>query len=292
MPIQATTTGQLTKAMKTVIGNLRHTAEHNAPAMALTDRMDLADGSSTVTILKDSQMTVADLVDGVDMVDTEDLGWSGFDITSSEVGAKVIVTDKLIRQSTPGVLRNAGRQLGAAMARKKDTDTHAVYSNLNGGTTFGAATKSMTLANLAGAITKAKGNKMDDGTLYVLQHPYAVYNLISTGTALGTATNNFPDSFSASLLKRFWSGLKPLNGVSVFEDGNLSIDSADDAIGVIAAKSAIVTLESRGTHFRRQRDESLRGWEVIILADYSVNEQDDSLGAALTYDATAPSDSA
>ena len=94
------------------------------------------------------------------------------------------------------------------------------------------------------------------------------------------------------MLGNFWSGLRPLNGVPIFEDGNLSVDSSDDAVGVIADKSALAVLKSVDTRTERQRDASLRATELVMTADYGVFELDDSRGAPLTFDAAAPSTSA
>ncbi|MDP6496165.1 MAG: hypothetical protein QGI09_12390, partial [Dehalococcoidia bacterium] len=101
-----------------------------------------------------------------------------------------------------------------------------------------------------------------------------------------------PAGWSSDLLGNFFSGLRPLNGVPIFEDGNLSVDSSDDAIGVIAEKSALAVLKSVDNRTERQRDASLRATELVITADYGVFELDDSRGAPLTYDAAAPSTSA
>ena len=105
-------------------------------------------------------------------------------------------------------------------------------------------------------------------------------------------TYPIPDGPSAELLKKFWPGIRPINGVAIYEDGNLAIDSGDDAIGVIASKDALVTLESLATRTERQRDASLRATELVMVSDYGVFELDDAKGAAMTYDAAVPSDTA
>jgi hypothetical protein len=94
------------------------------------------------------------------------------------------------------------------------------------------------------------------------------------------------------LLKNFYSNLKPLNGVAVFEDGNITVDPLKDAIGAIADKSALATLNSVKTKTERQRDASRRGTELVMTADYGVFELDDLKGAPITYDADALSTSA
>mgnify|MGYP005818177447 FL=1 len=284
---QTATTGNLENAQKTIIAVARYTEEHNAPAMALIEKFTLGKGEKTVTVPKVGQMSMSDLQDGVDIIDEEDIGMTTVDLTASEVGAKVILTDKLVRQSAPNVMAIIGRQLGDGMARKKDTDVHALYTNLNGGTTVGAATKFMKASNVQGAIAFAKANKFGS-QIYILHHPNSVAYLSKEAATVASAvTNGIPDGWTADLLKNFWSGLRPMNNVAIFEDGNLSVDSDDDAIGVIADKSAMAALVSVDTRTERQRDASLRATEVVMTADYGVFELDDSRGAPLTFDAAA-----
>jgi len=287
---QTATTGNLENAQRIILAASRYTEEHNAPAMALIESFNLAKGSKQVTVPKVGQMTISDLTDGQDIVDEEEIGMSTVDLTASEVGAKVILTDKLVRQSAENVFSIIGRQLGDGMARKKDTDVHALYSGLNGGTTLGAAAATMSLANIAGSIAYSKANKFGSQT-HILQHPNAVFDIANTAVTAST-TYPVPKGWSEDLLRDFFSGLRPLNGVPIFEDGNLSIDSNDDAIGVIADKSALAVLKSVDTNTERQRDASLRATEVVMTADYGVFELDDTRGAPLTFDASAPSTSA
>ena len=283
---QTATTGNLESAQRTIIATARYTEEHNAPAMALIESMNLPKGASTITVPKVGQMSMDDLVDGVDIIDEEEIGMTTIDLTASEVGAKIILTDKLVRQMAQNVFAIIGRQRGDGMARKKDTDVHALYSGLNGGTTLGAAGATMSLANVAGSIAYTKANKFGS-QVYILQHPNAVFDIANTAVT-ASATYPVPDGWSSDLLGNFFSGLRPLNGVPIFEDGNLAVDSSDDAIGVIAAKDALVVLNSVETRTERQRDVSLRATEVVMTADYGVFELDDSRGAPLTFDAAAP----
>ena len=287
---QTATTGNLENAQRIILAAARYTEEHNAPAMALIESFDLPKGAKQVTVPKVGQMSMSDLTDGQDIIDEEEIGMTTVDLTASEVGAKVILTDKLVRQAADNVMSIVGRQLGDGMARKKDTDVHALYSGLNGGTTLGAAAATMRLANVAGAIAYTKANKFGS-QVYILQHPNAVFDIANTAVTAST-TYPVPNGWSEDLLGNFWSGLRPLNGVPIFEDGNLSVDSSDDAVGVIADKSALAVLKSVDTRTERQRDASLRATELVMTADYGVFELDDSRGAPLTFDASAPSTSA
>jgi hypothetical protein len=114
-----------------------------------------------------------------------------------------------------------------------------------------------------------------------------VWDIANTAVTAST-TYPVPAGWTAELLGNFFSGLRPINGVPIFEDGNITIDSSDDAVGVCADKSALGVVKSVDTRTERQRDASLRATEVVITADYGVFELDDSKGVALTLDAGTP----
>ena len=281
---QTATTGNLENAQKIIISSARYTEEHNAPALALIEQFSLPKGAKQVTVPKVGQMSMSDLQDGQDIVDEEDIGMTTVDLTASEVGAKVILTDKLVRQAADNVFSIVGRQLGDGMARKKDTDVIALYPNLNGGTVLGADGRSMSAANTHAIISNAKANKFGS-QLYILHHPNAIANL--SKEAATTAGNNaeITSGWSADLLSNFYSGLRPINGVPIFEDGNIDkVSSVDSGYGVIADKTAMAALTSVDTRTERQRDASLRATELVMTSDYGVFELDDDRGAAVQFE--------
>ena len=280
---QTATTGSLENAQNIIIATSRYTEEHNAPAMNLIEKFDLPDGNKQVTVPKVGQMTMSDLVDGQDIIDEEDIGMSTVDLTASEVGAKVILTDKLARQSADNVFSMIGRQLGDGMARKKDRDVIALYTNLNGGDKLGEAAKFMKSSNVQGIIAYAKANKFGSD-IYILHHPNAVAYLAKEAATVASSPAAIPEGYSQDLLQNFWSGIRPINNVPIFEDGNIDIDTDGDGIGVIADKGAMAVLRRVETKTEQQRDASLRATEVVMTSDYGVFELDDSRGAGVTFD--------
>ena len=285
---QTATTGSLENAQRIIIATAKYTEEHNAPAMALIEQFNLPSGSKQVTVPKVGAMAMSDLTDGLDIVDEESIGMTTVDLTASEVGAKIIITDKLARQSAENVFSIIGRQLGDGMARKKDTDVIALYTNLNGGTKLGADGRNMNVANTHAIISNAKANKFGN-QLYILHHPNAIAHLSKDGAtvaSLGAAGGGeVTNGFSADLLRNFFSGLRPINNVPIYEDGNIAKESGvDSGIGVIADKSALAVLKSVDTRTERQRDASLRATEVVVTADYGVFELDDTRGAGIQFE--------
>ena len=281
---QTATTGNLENAQRIILAAARYTEEHNAPAVALIESFDLPKGAKQVTVPKVGQMSMSDLVDGQDIVDEEEIGMTTVDLTAAEVGAKVILTDKLVRQAADNVMSIVGRQLGDGMARKKDNDVTALYSGFS--TDLGASGRDFDIANVAAAVAYAKGSNFGS-QIYINHHPFTVFDLAkeAAGTA---ATYPMTPGWSQDLLGNFWSGIRPIFGVPVFEDGNITRTTPAATVGVIADKSALAVLKSVDTRTERQRDASLRATELVMTSDYGVFELDDSRGAALTLDSTTP----
>ena len=288
---QTSTTGSLENASREMITTARYTEEHNAPCMELVEKFTLQKGSDTLIVPKVGQMTVGALVEGQALVDEEEIGMSTVSVQASEVGAKIIITDKLLRENTQQVWQIVGRQLGEAMARKKDGDILSLFSALNGGTALGAAAADFSLVNAASCIGVAKAEKYGSD-LRIVHHPNAILKLNKdlTGSASGTI-RPIPTGFSEDRLGPFWTGLR-LSGVPFFEDGNIDTDANGDGYGAIFDKGAIGVLTSVAMNREKQRDASLRATEMVITSDYSAFEIDDSRGASLFYDIANPATNA
>ena len=255
----------------------------------LVEHFTLAQGERRLDIPKVGQITFSALADGVDISSSEDIGMTVTQATTSEVGAKVILTDKLVRQENEDIWKVVGRQLGDGLGRIKDTDLLGLFSALNGGTSLGAAGATLTLANMAACIDFAKRNKFSRPQMIVV-HPTSLFDVVHQSAAIPSMTSPIPAGFSEDLLRDFYAF--KVNQVPVFEDGNITIDSLDDMIGAIIAKNALGFLESVGFSEERERDASLRATELVMVADYGAFELDDSEGAPLTYDAAQISTSA
>jgi len=289
MAIQTATTGQLENAQRIIVAQSRFTQEHNAPCANLIEHFTLPQGAKQMTVPKVGQMTAAALTDGVDMTDSQDIGMTTTDLTTGEVGLKVILTDKLVRQENEDVFRMVGRQMGDGMARKKDTDIIALFTGLNGGTTLGKDGATLTLYMSTGIIAFATANKFP-APVVVVHHPNALAHLSSNMMAIGASGvasasyyTGIMQGLSEELLRNWW-GIK-INGVNFFHDGNIAKDGSNDSgYGAIFSKGAMCIIESKAPYIERERDASLRGTEVNMVSDYGVFELDDGYGAPLLYE--------
>src|SRR3990167_6326981 len=296
---QSTGSANLASIANRIVKRARFTQEANSPSWQLAEKVPLPKGASTVRWPKFGTFTISDLVDGQDMVDEQTLGMTFVDLTATERGAKIILTDKLVREwGTTDAYSVIGRQFGDAAARKQDRDTQALYAALSGSSASGAAG---TLALYAGAIARARGGggssvagnstgvEPFDPT-YSVQHPHQAYLITRSATAIGAGTSiRVNDLREEKMLTKFFKF--SFNGVDAYESKNINIDSSGDAVGVLAQRDALVGLTSVGWRQERQRDASNRGTEINFTSDYGVTELDDRHGAPLLYDAAAPATS-
>ena len=285
---QTSTSGNLQNMSRIMLAAARYTEEHNAPMAGLIEKFNLGKGEFQLTIPKVGQMDAEDLVEGVDMVDSEDIDVSTVTATTAEVGLKVIITDTLVQQNNEDVFRIIGRQMGDAMARKKDTDIIALFSGFS--TALGADDRSLLLSNASAIIANAKANKFGND-IFVVHHPNAIWKLASSiGNTL--ATYPLPDAFNNPAVSDYYTGVK-IAGVPFFEDGNIEkVSSVDSGIGVIADRTAMGHLAARERREERDRDISLRAFEVVVTEDYAVFEVDDTKGAGAQYEIGDPTTSA
>jgi len=288
MALQIATTGQLDEAQRIAIAQARFTAEHNDPCVNTIEKLTLKQGEKSVTVPKVAQMEARELEDGVDLVDSEDIGMTTVELTTGEVGLKVILTDKLVRQENESVFRMVGRQMGDAKSRKEDTDVIALFSALNGGTVLGEDGKYMTLQNIAACLAHAKSHKFPR-PISIVHHPNAVHAL-TTSLSPTAGTYPIPSGLSAEMLKDFWA--ITIDGVAVFHDGNIGkLIGYDSGYGAIYSKNAMCIIRSKEWGTERERDASLRATELVMVADYGCFELDDGYGAPMQYEIGDPSTS-
>ncbi len=283
MGIQTATTGNLENAQAIIIAQMRYTQEHNMPTAALVEHLNLTKGNKQMTVPKGGQVTADNLVDGQDLINSEDIALSTVDLTTGEVGLKFVLTDKLLYQFNEDVFKIIGRMTGDAMARKMERDLQALFSGLNGGTSLGADNTDLNMRAAGGLAAFARANKFPS-PVSVVHHPNALASLAMNAQAVGaTYYAGILGSLSEDLLRDYWK-IK-IAGVNFFESGEIDkIASVDSGYGAIFSKSAMCILTSKTPNTERERDASLRGWEVVTVADYGVFELDDTYGAPARYE--------
>lgn len=247
--------------------------------------MKLGQGEKSLYVPKFGTVTCEDLIDGVDMSNSQTMSISGTTHTTDEAGCKVVVTKKLRNQLKEDAYRAAGKVIGNAMGKKMNTDGNALYSGLDSG--VGSATTTFSLGYLAAAITQCVGQSEPAPEPFcTVLHPYTLNTIVDKLATPGT--DNFPEDYMRDVLKNHFRGLDKLYGSPVFSDGTISRDSEDDAYGAVYSKQAFIYLIGWEPDNWIVYDDSLRGWEIGIVADYAMVEEDGTYGRYLLFDASIP----
>ena len=283
------TTGQLENASREMIQSAIFTTEHDQPDYGLTSHYSLRKGEDTGVFPKFGQMNFTQRAEGEDITDEEDLGLTTVSASTNIYAAKVILTDRLLRQNVATTWATVGTQMGDAYSRIRATEIQSLYTGFSA--SLGTAGAAFSAANATACVAIAKTDKYGRD-LHMIQHPVAVMRLAQDLTTIGTTNNRpIPEGYSSRLMSKAWSGYQVWD-VPVFQAGDITRDSDDDAIGAIKDKQAIGFLEEKGFTSEKERDISLMGVEMVISTEFVAFEYDDARGASLTYDAADPSTSA
>lgn len=272
-----------------------------------------------------TRATAIALSDGIDLATAEQITDSTLQITPTEFGAQVVVTDLARDQITKrtDLVRQVGRILGNSMVTKEDIDLLTQLDSFN--TQLGGAGISLTLGHImAAGATIASGGQASGaitaGTQEPAPPPYAgvfsdnqlhtVTKQLSQGTILGytAATDN---DFTRSPSNTFDGAVASVAGsqapvtdnkalreafvgkigrVNVVADNNLGKDASDDAKGGIWAREAIVQVHFRGgPKMEPERDASKRATEYNIVMVKGVGEFKDVWGREMLFDGASPS---
>ncbi len=268
-----------------MVAKARYTYERVAVCTNLFTRMTLDAGEKSKYIPKFAAGgAAADLIDGVDMTQETALTITGTTHTTDEAGCKVIITRKLRHQLKEDAYVAAGKIIGNMMGRKIDQDGVDLFSGLSN--SLGAASSILAIGSLAAAVAQLKGQSEPVPEPYVaVFHPYTVNGIVDQLT-VPSATLTFPDSISLPMVKEWWRGQTKLYGINVFEDGNITAGSV--AYGAVFAPETFIYLVGWEPENWVEEDKSLRGWEIGIVADYGMVEEDGTYGRYMYFNATAP----
>ncbi len=289
-----TTIAELGDTIPTVIEEARHTAQFQAVMASLCWKItkEMGDGK-TVNVPYWGEVTAVGLTEGTDMTASSTLEDTNVRITPAEVGVKIILTDKLVRDNMNDVKAAAGKILGAAMEKKRDQDLLGQFADA---TTDLGGSNDLTMGFIAASRALLAGNATASGgpaplPYACVHHPFVLLDLVDVVTpivpvaaslAIGTALTD-------EILRNYTIGR--LFGMPIIEDGNIPIDATPDAQGAVFASGTgggIILATANEWSVEPQRDASLRGWELNIVGEYGVGEYLAGWIVGLNSDAATP----
>jgi hypothetical protein len=304
--------------LKLMIAAARMTPQLQGNLTTLVTNDPLPNGQGTTwNSPKFGTYTAFSLTQGVDLTQQQALAVTNIVITPAEVGVQAVFTWKSLAQWSENVISRAGEIMRRAMDRKKDIDIGGLFTGLDRaantatGQFLSVGHLTAAVSMLAGGSTVAAGvaiaagtgiNTTEEGPFHGVFRPESLHSLSRTLTggpaattatvtaATGVGASGGPGSVGNEVTRNGVLSLYHghIGGVDLYRCANLAKDTADDAIGAVFVKGALVyvPMEYKGTGDEMiEDDKSLRASELNYVEDYGFGELDGTQGVSLTVDA-------
>ena len=291
-----TTTSNLSDSLPTIIASARIVREYEGTMTSdsVVDKVTLDENTGTIWNEVRLDKLTAQGVSETTMLDNpQQMSDSLLSLTPTVAGIQTIVTDRVYRRLSSNVLAQIGVLGQNALQRKKDKDGLTQLDSFS--TALCGAGATLTVGHISAGQSRSFGNTNEPappGNVSVVLHPFQLKDIqdqLTVGITT-TASNGAGsvDGLTAEMIRNGYSG--QLFNANVFTDGNISIDSSDDAKGGIFHQMAIILVEGHAPKAENRRRPDIGGGaeEIFLYDEYIFGERRDEWGYELYSDATAP----
>ena len=286
-----TITTSLSDSLFEVAGAARSTREYTGRMSQLVRKETLGEGvGNTWNEVKFSKLTAMRVTETTKLDNPQQFADSLLSLTPTMVVIQTFVTDRVKLRINKKSLAQMGKLGQEAVMRLRDLDGLDVLATGNFGCSPGAGNV-LTSGHIAAAKANITSNTTEPyagSDVYCVLHGFQIKDIYDELVA-GIGTYAIPEGATANVFKNGYN--LPVAGVTVFEDGNIAIDSSDDAIGGVFARDAIICVQGRAPRVVSVRDEFTGGGGEHVL---HYDEYVFGLGNSTTWiyylisDATAP----
>lgn len=250
----------------------------------------------TVYVPKFGAVNSYALSEGIDMAQAQEITDSGITLTPAEYGGQVLLTDLMLDTIKERMLAVAGRVLGDGFDRQREQILADDMDNFS--VALGSAGTALNIGHVMAAYASLKYNAPANGTagrggepapdpIYGFLTPSQIHSLKKSmvgGVGAAAATQISPDLSRATFGNEFEAA-----GVMIRGSINFSKDTSDDVKGGFCSKEAIITTQlGGGPSAEKERDASLRAWEINFVGRYARAEYNDAFGREALFDSALP----
>lgn len=294
----ATTKTSIDDAVNRYLAESRYTLQERPGVLWGSLRNEtLPEGEGpTVHVPKFGTVNTGALTEGIDMANAQEITDADTPITPAEYGGQVLLTDMMLDTVRDDFFRVAGKILADSFDRQREQTLCDDMDNFS--VALGSAGTALTLGHAMASYASLKYNAAANGTagrggepapdpIYGFFTPAMIHSLKKTmvgGIGSAGATQVTPDRDEAKFGNEFEAG-----GLMVRSTINFNKDTSDDVKGGACSKEAIITAQlSGGPSAEKQRDASLRAWEVNFVGRWARAEYNDAHGREMLFDSALP----
>ena len=284
-----TTTAALADSLPSMRQEARTVREYEGVMPQLVDKKTLGEGIgldwNEITY---AALTAQAVTETTELDNPQQISDTLLTITPTVVGIETLITDRVMKRISKNGLSQIGKLAQAAIQRKKDEDGLVV---LDGATTsLCGAGSTLTSGHISAAKNRISSNTTEPGNppYRCVLHGYQIKD-ISDELIAGVGTYNISDGLTARVFTEGFSGM--VGGAQVYEDGNVTIDSAADAKGGVFAREGIVMVQGRTPWILTKERPEIGGGATSVYHydEYAYGERSSGNWLYEIYsDATAP----
>ena len=284
-----TTTDALADSLPSVISSARIIREQVGIVAQLCTRETLGEGIGlSWQEISLAKLTAQAITETTKLDNPQQLQDTLITITPTVVEVETFITDRTARRISKNVFAKTGGQAQNCVERKKDLDG---LSAIDGATTsLCGAGNTLTSGYVAAAGVRITSNTTEPGNkpIRAVLHGFQIKDIFDELVA-GVGTYVVTDGPTANV---FSNGFQlPIAGVEIYEDGNIPIDTSDDAKGGVFAKEGLLLIQGRSPRAVAVRRENIGGGgtSVYHYDEYAYGERSSGNWMFEVYsDAAAP----
>jgi hypothetical protein len=287
MAVGRTTTTSLSESQDTIAASARSRRQYDAVIPQLVDviELDANTGTSWREVLF-ANLTAQAVTESTVLENPQQYDDSAITITPALVQIQTFISDKTMRNTNSKALAQMGKMPGQAMMRKRDEDGAAA---MDASSQLGAAGTPIQAGDVASARYIITSNATEPGPMPVsgVFHGFVIKDFYDELVG-GLGTYPVPEGATATVFKTGFT--LPIANVSIHEDGNISIDSADDANGYVFSKMAWVLVNGMTIKTETRREPHIAGGgdSLFMTDEYAYGLRLTNWTRRIIADATAP----
>ena len=283
-----TITSAISDSLDTVMSAARQVQEHEGVISKLCDVKTLGENiGETWREISYAKLTASSITETSWSDNYQQISDTALTITPTQIEVVTLITDVVGRRVNKAGLAQMVTLGQNAIERKKDLDGLTAGA---AGTALGGAGNTMLSGYISAATARILGNASEKGSppLRAVLHPYHIKDLFDELVA-GVGTYVLTEGPTARV---FQEGFKlPVAGCEVYGDGNMSVDSSDDAVGCVFTQKGLILVQGKAPWKVAQREERYAGGSTRVFHrdEYAYGERSSGNWVyAVTADATAP----
>lgn len=287
MAVGRTTTTSLSESQDTIAASARSRRQYDSVIPQLVDviELDANTGTSWREVLF-ANLTAQAVTESTVLENPQQYDDSAITITPALVQIQTFISDKTMRNTNSKALAQMGKMPGQAMMRKRDEDGAAA---MDASTAIGGTGTPIQAGDVAAARYLITSNATEPGPMPVsgVFHGFVIKDFYDELVG-GLGTYPVPEGATATVFKTGFT--LPIANVSIHEDGNISIDSADDANGYVFSKMAWVLVNGMTIKTETRREPHIAGGgdSLFMTDEYAYGLRLTNWTRRIIADATAP----